>query len=461
YLAPAYNPASGETAWYPVAALLRHRAPERMFRVSTTCGRSISVTAGHNFWVLREGRPTQVNTEDIRPSDLLPVPEALGALSEGLRELDILPYLVDTQLSVHAEVPILEYLAVAGSAQFASTIATCGLQPGGKLYAIRHGVRGSGLKVRHFLSLLSSTNDLGGRCNEARVSVGAQKAACRLPARLPLSDRVLALFGYYIAEGNAQARCLIISNHHATIRKNIEAALNELGLPFFVRRDSDYQVSSMALRSLLAKLCGCKAGGKRLPDFWPQLSDRSLGILLKAYFDGDATVGHGGEVIATTASEDLASELAYALKRFAIHARLRKVSKRATNSKHAGGVYFAVVVSSQTDLRRYAEHIGFDHPEKLARLKGFLRRRADTNVDVVPVQPAALLSLRTGVGLSMKALAKLSGCSRPMLSLIESGLRRPSRRLLSRVLQALASEYRNVLVSDFAWWIQWREMRAL
>src|SRR5207245_6685189 len=93
YLTPAYNPRNGETAWYPVAALLRHRAPERMFRVTTTCGRSISVTAGHNFWVLRDGRPTQVTTEDIRSCDLLPVPEALSALSAGLRELDILPYL--------------------------------------------------------------------------------------------------------------------------------------------------------------------------------------------------------------------------------------------------------------------------------------------------------------------------------------------------------------------------------
>jgi hypothetical protein len=248
YLAPAYNPSNGETAWYPVAALLRHRAPERMFRVSTTCGRSISVTADHNFWVLRDGRPTQVKTEDIRSRDLLPVPEAVSALSEGLRELDILPYLADTQLSVHAEVPILEYMAVAGSAQFASTIATCGLQPGGKLYAIRRGLRGSGLKVRHFLTLLSATNNLGGRRSESRVSVGGQKVACRLPARLPLSDSVLALFGYYIAEGNAQARYIIISNHHRIIRENIEAALHELGLPFLVRRSSDYQVSSMALR---------------------------------------------------------------------------------------------------------------------------------------------------------------------------------------------------------------------
>ncbi|TLZ44360.1 MAG: hypothetical protein E6K32_05600, partial [Gammaproteobacteria bacterium] len=137
YLTPAYNPRNGETAWYPVAALLRHRAPERMFRVTTTCGRAINVTEDHNFWVLRAGRPTLVKTQDIRRTDLLPVPEAITALSRGLKELDILSYLEDTQLSVHAEEPILEYLSVAGSEQFIAAIATCGLRPQRKLHAIR------------------------------------------------------------------------------------------------------------------------------------------------------------------------------------------------------------------------------------------------------------------------------------------------------------------------------------
>ncbi|TLZ44359.1 MAG: hypothetical protein E6K32_05595 [Gammaproteobacteria bacterium] len=226
---------------------------------------------------------------------------------------------------------------------------------------------------------------------------------------MPLSHSVLALFGYYVAEGNAQKRFIIISNRHRVIRRNIEAALNELGLPFLVRPSSDYQVSSVALRSLLAKLCGCKAACKRLPEFWPDLSDLSLGVLLRAYFDGDGTVGSCGEVIATTASEDLASDLAYALKRLGIHARLRKRWRRATNTAHAGGLYFDVVISGQTDLRRYVEHVGFDHPEKRARLEGLMHRRANTNVDVVALDPATLRALRVDVGLSRRALARLSG----------------------------------------------------
>ena len=70
--------------------------------------------------------------------------------------------------------------------------------------------------------------------------------------------------------------------------------------------------------------------------------------MLRAYFDGDGTVGSEGEVIAATASKALASDLSYALKRFGIHARLRVQWKRATNSSHAGALYHYVCISVST-----------------------------------------------------------------------------------------------------------------
>jgi excinuclease ABC subunit B len=461
FLTPAYNPLHGTTAWYPVAALLRHRAPEQIFRLVTTCGRAVEATGDHNFWVLREGVPTLAKTEEVRATDYMPVPDIVTPLSRGLETLDVITYLSDTELSVYAEEPVLEYVAAAGNARFTTAMRACALNPYAKLSAMRSHRRGSGVRVRHFVKLLSETGGLGGRDADARIYVGGKVRACRLPARLKLSDSILALFGYYIAEGNAQRGYLILSNHHSVIRNNIERGLNELGLPFSTRPSSDYQVSSSALTRLLRRLCGAKAASKRLPEFWPELSDRQLGVLLRAYFDGDGTVGQGGEVVATTASRRLASELAYALKRFGIHARLRTTRKRATNTDHAGGVYFNVVVSGGTDVSLYAQHVGFDHPEKGARLEQSMTRAVNTNVDVVPIRPSDLRALRIELGLSMKRLAALSNCSRPALSLIESGVRRPSRALLSRVLDALARQYRDRVVSDFSWWIRWREMKAL
>ena len=462
FLTPAYDSLHGETAWYPIAALLRHRAPERMFRLVTKCGRRVEATGDHNFWVLREGVLTLIKTEDARPADFLPVPDIVTSLSRELESLDVIPYLADTDLSVFAEDAVLEYVAAAGNATFVSVMRSCAIQqPWGKLAAMRGRYRGSGMKVRHYQQLLAETGGLAERANDCQITVGGKKRACRLPARLHLSDDVLAFFGYYIAEGNAQSQYFILANYHPAIRARIERGLNEIGVPFFNRPSSDYTVTSTALTQLLTKLCGNKAGRKHLPEFWPDLSDRQLGVLLSAYFDGDGTVGYGGEVSATTASSELASDLAYALMRFGIHARIRTTKKRATNSNHAGGTYFSVVISGRSDLQSYSQHVGFSHPEKQARLEQFSSLKGDTNVDVVPIRPGDFRSLRTALGLSMATLATLSGCSRAMLSRIESGTRRPSRALLLRALDALARHSRERVISDFSWWIRWREMRAL
>jgi excinuclease ABC subunit B len=461
YFAFAYDPMRGEAAWYPVAALLRHRAPDRMFRLTTRCGRDITVTGDHNFWVLREGVPTLVRTEDVRPSDYLPAPDAVAAFSPPITEIDILPYLRCTNLSVFAEDPILEFVAATGTGTFARVMKAWVAYPYSKLYRVRRRSRGSGFKVDHFLTLLAATEQLGGTYSSTSVYVGGKKRACRLPARLPLTDSVLELFGYYIAEGNAQDGYFVISNHHPVLRSKIEFALRELGLPFFVRQSTDFQVSSTALTLLLAKLCGRRAAYKCLPEFWPQLSNDSLSTLLRAYFDGDGTVGDNGEVIATTASRQLASDLAYALKRLGIHARLRTSRKRATNSKHLGGTYFYATISGQSDLRKFAMAIGFAHTEKWTRLQGFLQRRVDTNVDAIPLPPGALTFLRHGTGLTMRRLALEAHCSRPMISLIEVGKRQPSRALLRRLLGTLAAYQERERVNDIAWWAKWRQVHRL
>jgi excinuclease ABC subunit B len=460
YSTVAFDPIRGTTGTFPVSAFLRHEAPAEMFRLTTRCGRSITLTGDHNLWVLRDAIPTLIRTSDVRTSDYLPAPLAVDC-TEDLQELDVLPYLRDSGLFVQAEEPILAYVANGGRGQFGATLSACSIGAQSKLTAMRAGIRGKGLRVHHYLQLLADTGDLGGRVQAARVRVTGKKPACGLPGRLPLSDAVLALLGYYIAEGNSQARYFVLANPHPVIRSRIERALEELGIPFFVRQSSDYQVSSTALTVLLEKLCGNTAGHKRLPDFWPRLAKRSLGILLRAYFDGDGTVGSCGEVTATTKSTDLASDLAYALKRFGIHARLRRVFKRATNSAHQGDYYATVVISGQRDLRSYAQNIGFDHPEKSSKLEPFAQRNENTNVDVIPLPMGSLKALRNGLGLTQKQLGQLAGCSKGMIRSLEYARRRPSRSLLGRLLDCLATHSRQLTVTSVHWWSEWRTLRGL
>ncbi|TAM88638.1 helix-turn-helix domain-containing protein, partial [bacterium] len=71
------NPRTCAMEMKPITWLIRHRAPRTMFRVRTTCGRSVTVTGDHSLYVLRSGRLELLPGGDVRPGDYLPVPRQL------------------------------------------------------------------------------------------------------------------------------------------------------------------------------------------------------------------------------------------------------------------------------------------------------------------------------------------------------------------------------------------------
>ena len=109
---------------------------------------------------------------------------------------------------------------------------------------------------------------------------------------------------------------------------------------------------------------------------------------------------------ATTASQRLASDLAYALMRFGIWARITRRKKRATNADHAGAWYHHITISGQDNLRRFAERVGFSIPRKQQALEAQLGRPGNSNVDVVPIRGVSLRWLRTELRLPARVLGE-------------------------------------------------------
>ncbi|MCC7358452.1 MAG: excinuclease ABC subunit UvrB [Anaerolineales bacterium] len=461
YSAQAFDPATGAVALFPIRSLIRHDAPAEMYTVETACGRGATLTGDHNLWVLRDGELQLIETTQARTTDYVPLPETL--LGEGaLAEFDTLEALADSRLYVDASASILAHVAAHGPSPMAEALAATGVaQPYGKLWAMRHQARGRGLTVEAFTQLIAQAPESLAGWEPANASVGGKRAHNRLPARLPITNGVLQLVGYYLAEGNHQRGYIILANRALRIRAEIEAALGELGLPFAVRPNSDYQVSSTALADLLGNLCGATAGEKHLPGFWADLPNDRLAILLRAYFDGDGTVGRSSDVSATTASAALASDLAYALLRFGLWARISRKWKRATNSASPGDWYYQVMVSGQADLRRFAAQIGFGLERKQTALAAQWAAREHSNVDVVPGVGGQLRRLRRGLGLSAEALASATGLSRSAIQFFENGQRAPRRANLKRLLAALRTAAADAGLSDADWHTQWAKLDGL
>ncbi|HMA37304.1 MAG TPA: excinuclease ABC subunit UvrB [Chloroflexia bacterium] len=417
YFAQAFNPQTCVVELYAIQAFTRHAAPPNMYRVRTACGRSATLTGDHNLWVLRDGRLQLIKTADARPTDHLPVPDSL--LAEGrLEALDTLA-------------------ALGGKSRFVKA---------GEPSLVHAGARESSPPIQK--------------------RIGGARIHHMLPAQLELTPELLRLLGYYIAEGNCQAQSgfFILANRDPGVRQRVETALTQLGIPFSVRPSSDYQISSTALALLLGEECGTVARRKKLPAFWPQLSNVDLAQLLQAYFDGDGTVERASAITATTASEQLASDLVYALLRFGIWARIARTWKRATGTAHAGDWYYRITISGQADLHHFDDQIGFSIGYKQERLRALLSHAQHSNVDVVPIDPDQLGDLRRGLSLTQRELAAMSGYSEKGkaggIRAIEGGRRRPQRATLKHILTAL-SQIAVTKGADEGWWDSWGALMAL
>jgi len=268
------------------------------------------------------------------------------------------------------------------------------------------------------------------------VSVAARRAARTMPLVLSITDDLLELLGFYIAEGHAEDRYFMISCQEPDLQRRLERCLVNLGLTWSVRSNGyDYVIAWSLYARLLREWCGATSKEKRLPDFWPDFSRAQLSRLLAAYFAGDGGVGRC-EVTTTTASAHLASQLAYALTHFGLWPRLALRNKRATNSRHEGDLYYRVSISGQEQLSCFTTHINFLSRRKSQQLAGCLGKKANTNVDLIPISGRSVRHLRTELGWSQTALASRVGCARSALSLIESEHRRPSRTLFAKLMKA-------------------------
>jgi len=463
FRALSFNPQTATAEAKPITAAIRHRAPRTMYRVTTACGRSALLTGDHNLWVLREGTLRLLPTSAIAAGDRVPLPSVLPEPQNDLATLDLMALLGKDPLFVAANEVMAEAAANVGRLRLVEDLRAFYKAPEQKVNGILRRASDSRLPIGVINELLAGSDHLRDVWDGSSVRIAGKLDRCALPAELAVTDSLLRLIGYYIAEGNSQSKYgyFIWASRCQAMRDDFVSALAALGITFSIRPNSDFQISSTPLALLLKHLGGSVASDKHLPPFWPQLSNRQLGHLLRAYFDGDGTVERWSAVSCVTASQQLASELSYALQRFGIWARIRRVWKRATNGVHAGGWYWSVTISGQDNLRAFAGAIGFGIDSKAEALAVQCRRPGNSNVDTLPGCGNRLRSLRERIGASNNETARVTGLSRGAILFFEQGKRNPTRASALRVLDGLKTIADRNAHGDPDWWREWQAIRSL
>ncbi len=432
--AMSFDPHTGAVSWRTVRQFVRHDSPRDLWRLKTSCGRSVTVTGDHSVYVMRDGAVTLLPTSEVRAGDWLPLPRALEGPASPLAVIPAIDADTD-EARTYVELP----MDALDPAQLVALRSVVGAE---KHWRMVHEAERMSLKAfRSVATLAPGLEDI--------ARFGTKLKSHDFPSELPMDPSLARFLGYFIGEGHATDSYAIISSADAEVVEDITRTADRLGVGWHHRPGTyDYQVNSAFLTRLLARWCGSGAHRKHLPTFWPQLADEHLSPLLSAYFSADGGVD-GAAVTCLTASRQLASDVSYALLRFGIVARIQE--RRLVDPE--GGpirIFYRVSVSGQAELQAFQDRIGFTIERKRTRLRALLGKDGNTNVDLAPIDGGTLKAARNILGWHQRELAARTGCSRAMISMLEHGRRLPSASLTRRFMEIFREEARRQGIPELA-----------
>ncbi|KUK84279.1 MAG: uvrB [Microgenomates bacterium 39_6] len=426
YSTLSLNIKTGKYQLQKISEFIRHQSNKNNYLVTTSCGRQIEVTGDHNFWVLRKGQFRLVKTREIKKSDYIPIPLKIK-LDEDNKDLEgiWLNKIIDSDT-------YFTFSRIAPKALKKKNILREVVNYEKYYRALNSNER---INTNLLPKIINSWQEVKNLkiCLKNGQEIGLYRR---------LTNTFLCFIGIYIAEGHSTGRYVLISVHEKKFKKIFTDCLNNLGYSFKERnnRPGDFQISHKALSEVLSNWCGPKSKEKRLPCWFMNLSKRQLAIILSAYFSGDGNVTDN-EIAVTSVSQELISDISYALLRFGITSRVRIKKKRATNATNMNKRnYFELILSGQNNLRVFYKEIGFLLPKKQKQLKKIVKKESNTNVNVIPVDGKILRKMRLSCRLSQKDIAKVASCSRSHISFIEANKRNPSREKYKKIINLLKSK---------------------
>ena len=244
------DPVSKKCEWKPVLQFIRHISPATLYHIQTTCGRELTVTGDHNFWVLREGELTLLPSVELKNTDYIPVPLEIHTSEKSLSHLNLLEILKKERLFVDAKPFILKTLSGKRPAEIIQAMDKHYVFPQQKFYQIKSGsYRGMPLtavfQVAQDLNIDFSVEDV------SRVAIGSQIHNYTLPALIPLSEEWLKLIGYYIAEGYGEirSRSFSIAAYHPVVQKELRSLFKKLRLNYYRKKNNKNDFPASLCRS--------------------------------------------------------------------------------------------------------------------------------------------------------------------------------------------------------------------
>lgn len=362
--------------------LLYKGKSDSLIRVTTRSGKTATVTPVHKLFKIRhDGGIEETPAAQLQKGDFLAVPRQLPAFAAS--EFDVYAL---SWLRVEDE-DIRDTL---------STVLQNRIQQQGKMKTATELQLTSGevkrLAYRETLPTLRHVKTVhayyGLPLPHPQKLRGERRGNATILPRM--SAELAEFLGLFTAEGYIRGSATVVFTNldEAMLDRFSQLSRNVFGIKAKIERQPGKTPNVLATSTVLVSYLkhiglGGNASRKRIPAIVLSSDVSTLSAFLKAYYLGDGSFSQG-EVEFTTASETLASGIAYALARISISATL---NQRVISGK----TYYRVFVRGKPNLDRLVTAFGTTE-DKTRKIKHYVNqtRTAYTATDVVPVDPTYL-----------------------------------------------------------------------
>ncbi len=370
-LVPAFDPATCRMVLKPVSAVIKHPCQGDVYEITMRYGRRIRVTGDHSLFRRgADGQPEPVHVNRLEVGDHVAIAATLPVVEQDRTEVSLAGHLLATLGESH----LWGYAVTAPSlppilARHREAVLDA-VRASGRVRARRerNGLTCAARKYERTATVpLAVIKRLGLEVPAgARLRMNTAGAHVSLPATVAVTDELLWLLGFFLAEGSAyrkgKSAFLSFSSDQRYLDRAAAILRGEFGVhvvtqAWTVKRAPAIYAHSRLLLLLFEEVFGVL--GPAIPPWILQLPLHRLKWFLEGYREGDGT--HSGkklgrELCFDTTSERRAQDLALILLRFGIVASLGRYEttfKRKYGERRFPFYRLTVCEVSDFDIRNW------------------------------------------------------------------------------------------------------------
>jgi nucleoside-diphosphate-sugar epimerase len=333
---PSFNPETLRMEIRPASALIKHRAQQDAFELRLRYGRSIKVTGDHSVFVRNgDGQPEARPVREIKVGDHVAIAGYLPVVEKDRTALDLARELRESAGSADnlwesaVQHPSFPELIRKRRREIYDILRESGHYQPNKTRGWQVTLANiTGKWVRRKLLPLYVFARLGLDAPPDAVLGPYQGSDCFLPNHVPLTDDLLWLFGFYLAEGAEHSgggtHYISFCSDEAYLRRAGETLRGHFGVhvgytPPTPGRGPTAYAHSRTLHEVFVRLLGLRQ--RRIPPWVMQLPLARVKHFLEGFRCGGGTHSGkkvGNELVFDTTSENLALDLLHLLLRFGV-----------------------------------------------------------------------------------------------------------------------------------------------